>query len=358
MNNQKANRISRRALQAFAFLVCACLLSSTAVAQYKNEVPEAGKELEVREAECIGKFIPDDITFYDEYNNVTTLGDFLNNGRPIMLSFNYSNCPKLCSTQLSNMVYSLKDMNLVPGRDFEIVSISIDPTEQSKRAFDTKEKYVTLYGRPETSNGWHFLTGKQANIRKQADSVGVSYRYIPESRSFSHSAVFIMISPKGKIVRYIYGLEVEPKVLELALTEAGEGKIGSPINKGFLLTGCFVYDQFTGQYTMQWMGLMRIAGALTAYGVFIWLVPAWLRWIALYATGILGWLGFALLYLLSGDFFMFVMVSFVGTPFFVFATVVLAMKIKNDKTQKLNIDQPEDSMAGKLNLATSGERDA
>ena len=333
-----------RRFQAVARLltgVALLLLSvgSSAIGQDANRVPEPGQGIEVKEAEHIGKYVPQRIEFFDEQHKRVSLSDYLNNDRPIMLSFNYSNCPKLCHTQLSNMAYSIQDIGLVPGKDFEIVSISIDPTEQSAKALKTKQKYLDLYGRQETANGWHFLTGSKGNIKLQADSVGVSYRYIPESNSYSHSSVFIMLAPDGKIVRYIYGLEVEPRVLELALTEAGQGKIGSPINKGFLLTGCFVYDQFTGQYTMQWMGLMRIGGGLTAYLVFLFLVPVWARWLVLYLTFVVGWLGLALLYLIGGNFFMFMMVSFVGSPFFMFATVMLAMYFKSKNTAEPKIER-------------------
>ncbi len=238
-------------------------------------VPQAGQDINVRER--IGDYVDGNIGFYDEYNNFVKLSDYLNNDRPIMLSFNYSNCPQLCHTQLREMSFALKDINLVPGKDFEIVSISIDPNEQVVRARETKEKYLTFYDRPETANGWHFLTGDSKNIKKQATSVGVSYKYVRATKTYSHSAVFVMISPKGKIVRYVYGLSFEPKTIELALTEAGEGKIGSSINKGFLLTGCFFYNQYTGKYTFRWMQLMRIAGGFTVVVLLCGLVPYWIR---------------------------------------------------------------------------------
>ena len=339
LRSRASERIARACLVGCMAMMLLLTCIRQAPAQYSNEVPEAGQGIEVKEAENIGKYVPKGIEFFDEENLRVSLGDYLNNGRPVMLSFNYSNCPKLCHTQLSNMAYSLQDIGLKPGRDFEIVSISIDPNEQATRAKKTKQKYLDLYGKYETANGWHFLTGSRENIKAQADSVGVSYRYIRESKSYSHSAVFVMLAPDGKIVRYIYGLEVKPKVLELALTEAGQGKIGSPINKGFLLTGCFVYDEFTGQYTMRWMGLMRIAGGLTAYVVFVWLIPGWARWIAFYATGLIAWLGIALLYLVSGDFFTFMIICFVGSPFFTFATVLLAMRFKPKRDLEAELEQ-------------------
>ena len=243
--------------------------------QYGGGVPKEGQGIDVKER--IGEYVNGNIGFYDEYNNHVRLADYLNNDRPIMLSFNYSNCPQLCHTQLREMSFALKDIGLVPGKDFEIVSISIDPNEQVVRARETKQKYLDFYDRPETANGWHFLTGKNKNIKKQAESVGVSYKYIRETNTYSHSAVFIMISPEGKIVRYVYGLSFEPKTIELALTEAGEGKIGSSINKGFLLTGCFLYNKYTGKYTFRWMRLMQWAGGLTVVVLAITLIPYWIR---------------------------------------------------------------------------------
>jgi protein SCO1/2 len=330
--------------------------ASKSVCAQVNQVPAAGRGIEANDS-LLGEFVPTDIKFYDEQNNVVQLGDYLKKGRPVMLSFNYSNCPQLCHTQLSNMTFALKDIRLVPGRDFEIVSISMDHLEQTSRARQTKEKYLTLFDRMETANGWHFLTGKRENIRAMADAVGVRYRYIPKTKSYSHSAVFVMISPKGKIVRYVYGLDFEPKTLELALTEAGQGKIGSPINQGFLLTGCFVFDEFTGKYTMKWMGLMRIGGILTALGVFIWLVPMMVRYVTVAVFGSVIFVYFAITAIMGSNWVTLAIVLSLLAAFLIFCTFLIRMEHRKWLANRNKNDKVVGVMPRNVQIMTSGETD-
>jgi protein SCO1/2 len=227
----------------------------------------------------VGEVLEMDIPFHNEINNFVKISDLFDGKRPVMLSFNYSNCPKLCSVQLENMTLALREVSskgkLAVGKDFQVVSISIDPTEQTVRAREAKEKYLHLYNRSESSDGWHFLTGDRKNIRFMADQCGFRYKYVPEQKLYSHPPVFILLSPKGKIVRYIHGLDYDPNTIKLALVEAAEGKIGSPINILSYGLGCFSFNESTGKYTFQAMAIMRIGGALTAFVMVLGLVPYW-----------------------------------------------------------------------------------
>jgi protein SCO1/2 len=242
-----------------------------------NDKPEVAEGIGVDSR--IGELIELDVDFNDEQNRHIRIGDYLDGKRPVVLSFNYSNCPKLCSVQLENMTLALREVaaksDLRVGDDFQIVSISIDPTEQTSRARQSKEKYTTMYNQPGTEHGWHFLTGDQTEIQLMADICGFRYKYIREQKLYSHPPVFILLSPHGKIVRYIHGLDYDPKTIELALIESAEGKIGSPINILSYGIGCFLFDESTGKYTFQAMAMMRITAAGTVLILMFTLVPYW-----------------------------------------------------------------------------------
>ena len=213
--------------------------------------------------------------FRDHKNNLARIGDFFKNGKPVILSFNYSNCPKLCSVQLENMVDALAQIDFKIGTDFEMVSVTIDPSETPERAAQNIDIYVKRYNLSAAKDGFHFLIGEEKNIRTLAKETGFEYKYVESQKLYSHPPVFILLSPEGKIVRYIHGLDYDPKTMRLALIEAAEGKIGSPINIASYGLGCFVFDETTGKYTFQAMALMRLGGLLTIGGLAIGLIPYW-----------------------------------------------------------------------------------
>ena len=239
-----------------------------------REKPDVGKNIGVRSK--TGDFIPGDITFTDEENRFVEIGRYFDGKQPVMLSFNYSNCPKLCSVQLENMTSTLHRVGFKVGKDFQIVSVSIDPNEQTSRARKTKEKYTSQYNKPGTEDGWHFLTGKKGNIKRLTDVCGFEFKYVPAQKLFSHPPVFILVSPEGKIVRYIHGLDYDPDTIEKALVESAAGKIGSPINILAYGLGCFLYDPATGKYSFQAMAIMRIGALVTVLALLIGLIPYWL----------------------------------------------------------------------------------
>ena len=255
-------------------VVFATIQSQACFAQIKNgEVPDAEKGTGVEEK--LGDEVDLGIYFRDDRDRKVRLGDFFDGKQPVILSFNYSNCPKLCSVQLENMAMSLRKIDLKVKDDFQVVSVSIDPLEQVKRARESKEKFITVYGDDKTSDGWHFLVGKKDSIEVLAENCGFKYKYIPHQKLYSHPPLFILLSPTGKIVRYIHGLDYEPITIKRALIEAAEGKIGSSINRLTYITGCFLFDESSGKYTPQAMGIMRIGGALTAIILVVGLVPYW-----------------------------------------------------------------------------------
>lgn len=242
--------------------------------QIDQGLPPVAEGIEVTPRE--GADIDRELVFYDEGNSVVRFRSLLDGRRPVLLSFNYTDCPKLCSVQLENMTLALREVDLNLGADFLMVSISIDPNEQFVRLREAKSKYVRLYNRPDSERGWFFLKGSPENVRALADQCGIKYRYIPEQKLFSHPPVFVALSPEGKIVRYIYGLNYPSTTIKGALVEAAEGKIGSPINWLAYATGCYYYDAATGKYAPLAMGIMRVGGIITVMALLAGLVPYWL----------------------------------------------------------------------------------
>lgn len=223
----------------------------------------------------LGGMLPMSLRFKDERNIQVQLGDYFDGQQPVMLSFNYSDCPKLCSVQLQNMTLAMREIKQVTGKDFQVISISIDPNEQTSRALKTKEKFTKMYNKKGAEKGWHFLTGKVENIETAAEICGFRYKYIREQKLFSHMPVFILIAPDGKIARYIHGLSYDPDVIEKAIDETADGIIGQPVNILSYGLGCFLFNESTGKYTFQAMAAMRLGGALTTFLLVATLVPYW-----------------------------------------------------------------------------------
>ena len=243
---------------------------------FRNKKPEVSENIGVDS--MTGDMIPMSLQFRDTDGVLTELGSLFDGKQPVMLSFNYSDCPKLCSTQLQNMTQTLRAVKkkFKVNDHFQMISISIDPNEQTVRLRETEDKYIKQYNEPGTEDGWHFMTGKQAEIKKLADACGFRYRYIASQKYYSHPPVFILISPEGKIVRYIHGLNYEVATIEQALIESAEGKIGSPINWLSYGLGCYVYDESSGQYNFQSMLIMKVGAAITVIALLATLVPYWL----------------------------------------------------------------------------------
>lgn len=239
----------------------------------ESKLPEIAKDIGIDSK--INAFINFETGFNDEQNNFVKIGQFFDTKHPVMLSFNYSNCPKLCSVQLENMISCLRQVDLDVGDDFEVVSVSIDPLEQSSRARQTKDKYVKQYNRIDSEYGFHFLVGDRDNIAKLAGECGFRYKYVKRQKLYSHLPCFILISPNGKIVRYIHGLDYDPPTMKRALVEASEGRIGSPINRLSYGLGCYLFDESTGKYTAQAMVFMRLGGLITIAILLFTLIPYW-----------------------------------------------------------------------------------
>ncbi len=205
--------------------------------------------------------VPLKAEFVDEGGRPVNLGRYLGN-RPAVLALVYYTCPMLCDQILRGVVHGLRPLGLVPGRDFDVIAVSINPNEGPSDAMAKRREIVDLYsGRNRGSGeGWHFLTGTEANIRAVADAVGFHYRYDPKTKMFFHAAGIMVLTPEGKAARYFYGVEFEPKDLKLGLMEASHNRIGTVVDK--ILLYCCKYDPTTGKYTATVLGIMQVAAAL------------------------------------------------------------------------------------------------
>jgi protein SCO1 len=217
----------------------------------------------------LGGQVPLDRAFRDDTGRPVRLGDYFsgnNRGhRPVLLVLAYYHCPMLCDMVLSGVSGSLRTMNLKPGRDFDVVVASIDPHETTEQAAKSRLQAIGRYGDTRTGAGWHFLTGPQASISALAESVGFRYVYNAERNEFAHAAGIVILTPEGRISRYLYGVEYAPRDLRLALVESGDGRIGSLIDQALLY--CFHYDPVIGRYSAVAMRFIRIGGALTVLGL-------------------------------------------------------------------------------------------
>lgn len=203
---------------------------------------------------------PLELEFRDEQDHTVRLGDFFA-GRPVILVLAYYRCPKLCTEVLNGLLAGLRALSLDAGEQFQVVVVSFDPRETWQLAAAKKQTYVESYGRASGAKGWHFLTGPQASIDSLTQAVGFQYAYDPKNDQFAHASGICVLTPRGKIARYFFGIRFPPRDLRLGLVEASENQIGSAIDQALLF--CFHYDPATGKYTAAVLNLVRLAGAAT-----------------------------------------------------------------------------------------------
>lgn len=211
--------------------------------------------------EHLGAQVPINVAFTDSSGEHVALSQYVTGQRPVLLTLNYADCPMLCNLQLDGLLEGLRDMSLSPGKDFEIITVSIDPNEDLAHTRRFKDKYISSYDRPGAEKGWHFLTGSQTSIETVARAVGFKYTFVPDRKEYAHTAVVMALSPEGMVTRYLYGVTFAPRDLRLAVLEASEGKVGSTLDR--ILLYCFHYDATVGRYSTTAANIMRLAGALT-----------------------------------------------------------------------------------------------
>jgi protein SCO1/2 len=220
--------------------------------------PDLLKEVSIDQK--LDESIPLNLKFRDEHGAPVELAQYFV-GKPVILTLVYYNCPMLCTQVLNGLQRSLKQIPMSIGKDFNVLTVSIDPTESSRLAEAKQALYTGFYGRPGGAQGWHFLTGEDGQIKQLADAVGFHYAYDPDSKQYAHASVIMLLTPEGKLSRYFYGVTYPERDLRLGLTEASEGKISSPVDQ--ILLFCYHYDPHTGKYGLLISRLIQLTGILT-----------------------------------------------------------------------------------------------
>lgn len=240
----------------------AILLASivTCAAASTSDKPQLPKELQgIGLDQRLNAQVPLDAQFRDEAGRTVQLREYLGH-RPAILALVYYRCTMLCSYILNGIVEGLRPLSLRPGRDFDVIAISIDPSEGPELAAGKRDHYARSYSSKYGTNGWHFLTGDDTNIHKVANAVGFHYRWDPKTKMFLHLSGIMILTPQGKASRYFYGVQYQPKDLELGLVEASNDRIGSVADQVLLF--CYHYDASTGKYSAAVFNLLRASAAL------------------------------------------------------------------------------------------------
>jgi protein SCO1 len=204
--------------------------------------------------------VPLNLVFRDEHGNSVELAQLFA-GKPVVLTLVYYNCPMLCTQVLNALDRSMETMPLEIGKDFNVVTVSIDPTDRPAMADAKHAMYAGMYRRPGAQYGWHFLTGDEPQIKQLADAVGFRYAYDPDSKQYAHASGITVLTPEGKISRYFYGVVYPERDLRLGLVEASQGKIGSVTDQ--VLLYCYHYDPHTGKYGLLISRALQLGGMAT-----------------------------------------------------------------------------------------------
>ena len=211
--------------------------------------------------------LPLNLVFRNEQDQEVKLGDYFGR-KPVVVSLVYYDCPMLCNQVLNGMISAFRVMAFQPGQEFDVVTVSFDPREKAPSAATKKKAYIDYLPeakRAVAANGWHFLTGDEANIKALTEAIGFRYRFDEATNQFAHASAIYVVTPQGKLARYFYGIEYAPKDLRLGLIEASANKIGTPMDQ--LLLYCYHYDPATGKYGAAVINLIRAGGVLTIIGM-------------------------------------------------------------------------------------------
>lgn len=261
-----------KALKAVV-LFSVLLVAGSAQAQLNQGTPAILHEMGVDEK--LGDKLPLDAVFTDSDGNRVTLGELMVPGKPVLVNPLYYECPMLCNLVVEAVHEVVKELRWSPGKDYTIISFSIDPEETWNLARANKERYLSDLGRDGAEHGWHFLTGEEDQIRKVTEALGFRYTTDERTGEYLHPAAIMFASPDGVITRYLYGIKFPEFDLRNALYEAADGKIGTPMEQ--VLLYCFMYDPAAGSYVPVAMNIMKVGGLATALFLGIFLSLFWIR---------------------------------------------------------------------------------
>jgi protein SCO1/2 len=204
--------------------------------------------------------LPLEATFRDETGAPVRLGNYFK-GRPVIVNLVYYRCPMLCNLVLSGMVKTLRRVDLNPGADFDIVTISFDPKETPQLAAAKRQTYLAQYNRPGAAGAWHFLTGDESQIHRVTDAVGFHYQWDDRQKTWAHASGIFVATPEGRMSRYLYGIDYRDRDLRLSLVEASANKIGTLSDQ--ILLFCYCYNPANGRYGLVITNLIRLLCTVT-----------------------------------------------------------------------------------------------
>lgn len=253
------------ALLTLAIAPASAQMSGAPAAGYKRQPAATASSMppalrQIGFDQNVNQRLPFDAEFRDEDGRSVRLGDFFGS-RPVLLAFVYYDCPMLCTQVLSAITSTLGVLTLDAGRDFDVVLVSFDPREKPPLAAAKKAEYLARYQRPEAERGWHFLTGEEPAIKRVTGAAGFRYVWDADTKQFAHPTGIIVVTPDGRVARYLFGIEYGPRDLRFALLEATQGRVGSVVDS--LLLFCYHYDPMTGRYGFVIMRALRIAATAT-----------------------------------------------------------------------------------------------
>ena len=273
-SSKKSKRASRCGAMSIALAVVLCLAAAAPLAAqvsgYGDKETGAVSDKPpailngVGIAQHLNTRLPLSLKFTDDAGKQVTLASYFGK-KPAILALVYYRCPMLCSEELDGLTSALEMVRYKPGKDFNIVVVSIDPTESTDLAAAKKRTYLKRYGQPETANGWHFLTGTQPNIDALTEAVGFRYVKIavPGSNAtqYAHASAIQIVTPEGRLAQYYMGVEYSPKDLLLGLNEASANKIGSPVDN--ILTYCYHYNPASNTHDLIVARVVQLGGLVT-----------------------------------------------------------------------------------------------
>jgi protein SCO1/2 len=264
---------------AGVFTLCLLVRADENAAEMPSILKEVGIDQKLKAQ------VPLDVRFRDEQGQEIRLGD-CTSGKPTILVLAYYRCPKLCNLVLKGLLDGLNGLRFTVGKEFNVVTLSFDASEEPELAAAKKKSYLDQYSprsqlgpeeswRPVAEQGWRFLTGEEHAIVRLANAVGFRFRWDPFQKIFAHDSGIIFLTPEGKVSSYLFGVRYPEDQLHLALVAASQNQIGSLVDH--VMLACYVYDPKVGQYTPAVMGLVRAAGALTVVVLLGFLGRRWLR---------------------------------------------------------------------------------
>ncbi|MBX3222981.1 MAG: SCO family protein [Labilithrix sp.] len=256
----------------------ACVLALLVPGAASAQIASTPRELEhVGVNEHLDGPLPLDAAFRDHTGAPVTLRKYFDGKRPVVLQFAYHTCPVVCGMITNNLAAGLKGVPWTIGKEYDVVTISIDPNESLEKTVAKRTGILAEYGRDHTRErgGWHFLSGDAAAIEAVTKAAGFEYQYDERQKQWGHPSVVFVVKPNGRMARYLYGLEFPSADLRLGLLEASEGRHITTVEQ--LILYCYHYDPQGGKYVLVAQRVMQVGGGAVALVLFGFLGLFWSR---------------------------------------------------------------------------------